>query len=187
MVINSMVIKTWPLEYRFATERRIKPCVSLKSCPILQDAEKAIFPIHFLYLYAGRPPCSVFIIRSIDSRVYSSCWITNKPSAKSMERFSAVLRLPQETKSSHRYILSGSMPYHAVFFISAYLLRLERKTPKQHTHARRADFQKIISPFLRRSEMLGLKRRSNEKEGKKKKYRSTNTEKPAGDKKLKEI
>jgi hypothetical protein len=33
--------------------------------------------------------------------------------------------------------------------------------------------------------MLGLKRRSNEKEGKK--YRSTNTEKPAGDKKLKEI
>jgi hypothetical protein len=35
--------------------------------------------------------------------------------------------------------------------------------------------------------MLGLKRRSNEKEGKKKKYRSTNTEKPAGDKKLKEI
>ena len=114
---------------------------------------------------------------SID-RLPGSCWITNKPSAKSMERFSALilllLRLPQETKSSHRYILSGSVPYHAVLFIFAYLLRLERKTPKQHsTHTQggRISKKKIKkkSPFLRRSEMLGLKMRSNGERGKKEK------------------
>ena len=113
---------------------------------------------------------------SID-RLPGSCWITNKPSAKSMERFSALILLyyydylkKQKVRIDTFY---RDLCHITQFFLSSHIFWdwNGRRPNRTHTQGGRISKKKIKkkSPFLRRSEMLGLKMRSNGERGKKEK------------------